>query len=94
MIKYCFILLVAVGFSQNALSASKAKTTASSVKSPVATNTTANPRLVQVQGYTTKTGKYVAPYVRTAPNNTTTDNLRQRGMTLNPGYVSPNNMNF
>jgi len=34
---------------------------------------------VSVPGYTRSSGTYVAPYVRTAPNYTVTDNLSYRG---------------
>jgi hypothetical protein len=34
---------------------------------------------VSVSGYYRSTGTYVAPYVRTAPNSTVTDNLSYRG---------------
>ena len=34
---------------------------------------------VGVRGYTPSRGTYVAPYVRTAPNHTVTDNLSYRG---------------
>ena len=34
---------------------------------------------VSVRGYTPSSGTYVAPYVRTAPNRTVTDNLSYRG---------------
>ena len=33
---------------------------------------------VHVSGYTTKSGNYVAPYMRTAPNNTKVDNWSSR----------------
>ena len=50
-------------------------------------------RSVKVRGYTKKNGKYVAPYHRTAPNKTKTDNYSTKG-NVNPytgkaGSVDP-----
>ncbi len=44
------------------------------VFSVLAWNSVAQAADVHVNGYTTKNGTYVAPYTRTAPNNTTLDN--------------------
>ncbi|SFQ39897.1 hypothetical protein [Flavobacterium akiainvivens] len=50
-----------------------------------------NPNHVQVKGYTRSDGTYVAPYTRTAPNSTNSDNFSTRGNTNpytgQPGYV-------
>ena len=56
-----------------------------------------NPKHVQVNGYTRSDGTYVAPYVRTAPNSTNSDNFSTIGNT-NPytgeaGYI-PSDDNY
>lgn len=38
-------------------------------------------RTVRVRGHTTKSGKYVAPHVRTSPNRTKRDNYSTKGNT-------------
>lgn len=39
-------------------------------------NPNANPNKIDISGYTKSNGTYVEPHIRTAPNNTTKDNLR------------------
>ncbi len=45
--------------------------------------TAADAKSVSVHGYTRKDGTYVAPYVRTSPNNTKSDNYSTKG-NINP----------
>ena len=47
-------------------------------------NAQTNPKTVRVNGYTTKQGTTVKPYVITAPNNTKSDNFSY------PGNFNPN----
>ena len=50
----------------------------------IAVNAQTNPKTVRVNSYTTKQGTVVKSHVRTAPNNTKTDNFSF------PGNFNPN----
>jgi hypothetical protein len=83
------ILLTVGGFAKGRSSAPRRSTSKSTVtkksSAPQSTGTTVHKRRsdVTVHGYTTKNGKQVQSYKRTAPNGTQKDNFSTKG-NVNP----------